>query len=93
MSSYTNCQGTFSQSSQLAEPLRTDPGIKSEISVGKLIFASESKTEKHRQGMNGQTFSQNPCKRGKKPPPPHCMIIKYVHGQIIIMKDLLSTNL
>ena len=38
-----------------AEPLWTDPDIKSGISVRKL-------------GMNGRTFSQNPCKRGKKAP-------------------------
>ena len=41
------------ESSQLAEPLWTDPGIKSGISVRELISAYS------------QTYSQNPRKRGK----------------------------
>ena len=59
------------QSSQLAEPLWTDPGIKSGISVRGLISTSKTKEnkqknkKKHRQGMNGRTFSQNPRTRGK----------------------------
>ena len=54
----------LSQSSQLAELLWTDPGLKSGISVRELISARK-KEEKHRRGMNGQTFSKNPRKRGK----------------------------
>ena len=34
---YTSHQGTLAQSSQLAEPLWTDPGLKNEISVCELI--------------------------------------------------------
>ena len=37
-SSRATCQGAFGQSSQLTEPLWTDPGIKSGISVCELIF-------------------------------------------------------
>ena len=56
---------TQPQSSQLTEPLWTDPGLKSGIGVHKLIS-----TEKHkmcRWGMNYHTFPPDPCKRGKKP--------------------------
>ena len=51
------------QSSQLADPLWTDPGIKSEISVRELISASKKK--RRRRAMNGRTFSKNPRQRGK----------------------------
>ena len=37
MSSHATRQGTSDQSSQLAEPLWTDPGVKSGISVRELI--------------------------------------------------------
>ena len=47
------------KSSQLAEPLWTDPGIMSVVSVRKLI--SSLKKKPRRWGMNGRTFSQNPC--------------------------------
>ena len=53
------------QSSQLAEPLWTDPGLESGISVGKLISTLVIFFFKHRRGVNGRTFSQNPRKRGK----------------------------
>ena len=52
-----------SQSSQLAEPLWTDPGLKSENSVRELIL--HYKKKKRRWGMKCRTFSQNPCTRGK----------------------------
>ena len=52
------------QSLQPAEPLWTDPGIKSGIGVCKLISTLKKK-KKCSQGMNGQTFSPNPRKRGK----------------------------
>ena len=44
------------QSSQLAEPLWTDPGLKSEISVRELI--SIQKKKKCRRGSNAPTFPQ-----------------------------------
>ena len=54
------------RSSQLAEPLWTDPGIKSEVYVCKLISTKkEWKEKKHKRRMNGRTFPPNPCKRGK----------------------------
>ena len=56
-SSHTSHQGTLSQSSQLAEPLWTDPGQKSGISVCEQISTLKKK-KKRRQGTNCQTFSQ-----------------------------------
>ena len=50
-------------SSQLADPLWTDPGITSGISVRELI--STEKKKKRWRGTNGRTFSRNPRKRGK----------------------------
>ena len=61
---------TWSQSSQLAEPLWTDPGLQSGISFFARADLHFKKKKKHRQGMNCQTFSQNPCTQGQKPPPP-----------------------
>ena len=63
---------TRPQSSQLTEPLKTDPGVKSGISVRELISTSKitttttkQETNKRRRGMNGRTYSQNSRKRGK----------------------------
>ena len=55
------------QSSQLAVPLWTDPGLKSWIRVCELISTSKKKGggSGGRAGMNGRTVSQNPRKRGK----------------------------
>ena len=63
-SSHTTCQGTFRQSSQLAEPLWTDPGIKSGNSVCELISTSKKKKKAHaaNQWLN---ILQKFCKRGK----------------------------
>ena len=60
------------QSSQPTEPLWADPGIKSGISGVQLISTLKKKKEryilneikKRRPGMNGRTFSKNPCRRG-----------------------------
>ena len=58
---------TQPQSSQLAEPLWTDPRLKSGISVLELI--STSKEEKKKKGAGGECMvehsPQNPRKRGK----------------------------
>ena len=51
-------ENTRPQSSQLAGPLWTDPGIKSGISVHELI--STSKKKKAQSGMTGPTFPKNP---------------------------------
>ena len=67
-SSHATRQGTLGQSSQLAEPLRTDPGIKSGISVRELISISNQK--KRRRGMNGRTFSQILAGKEKAITPP-----------------------
>ena len=56
---------TRPQSSQLAEPLWTYPGIKSGISVRELMSTFKKKKIKRRRGMNDRTFSQNSHKPGK----------------------------
>ena len=56
-------ENTRPQSFKLTEPLCTDHGLKSGISVCRLI--STSKNKKCRWGMNGWIFSPNPCKWGK----------------------------
>ena len=55
---------TKPQSSQLAERMRTDPGLKSGISVRELIFTLKKKNAR-REWMNGRTFSPNSRKQGK----------------------------
>ena len=61
------------QSSQLAEPLWTDPGRKSGISLSELISTLK---KKHRQGMNCRTFSQNPRTRGRSQHSSTCVVWK-----------------
>ena len=59
---------TRPQSSQLAEPLWTDPGVKSGISVRELIATKRKKDikkEKRKWKMICRIFSQNPRTRGK----------------------------
>ena len=51
------------QSSRLAEPVWTDPGIKSENSARELI--STLKKKQRRREMEGRSFSPNPHKREK----------------------------
>ena len=63
ISSHATCQGTFGHSH--LSPLWTDAGIKSVISVCKLISTSKKKKKKSRRVINGWTLSQNPRKRGK----------------------------
>ena len=54
------------QSSQLAEPLWTDPGLKSGIGLHELVSTLKKKRKKkRRRGMNCRTFSKNPRTRGK----------------------------
>ena len=55
------------RSSQLAEPLWTDPGIKSGISVCELI-STKKKKKSGRQGINGPTFFKKLLQARKKPP-------------------------
>ena len=63
-SSHVTCQGRFMpQSSKLVEPPWTDPGLKSGISVRKLISTSKKKKKSAGGGINGRTCSQNPRKR------------------------------
>ena len=55
-SSHATSQETFGQSSQLAEPLRTDPGLKNRISVHELIFTSKKKKKK-KKAQAGKDWS------------------------------------
>ena len=55
---------TRPQSSELAESLWTDLGLKSGINVNELISTLKKQCSR---GMNGRTFSQNTRKRGKRP--------------------------
>ena len=59
-----NSLGNTWTQSQLSEPLWTDPGLKSEISVRELI-STKTKTKKRSWGMNCRTFYQNPRTRRK----------------------------
>ena len=55
------------QSSQLAETLWTDPGLKNGIVVRELIFNQKKKKKsKRRRGANRRTFPQSPRIQGKK---------------------------
>ena len=67
---------TRSQSSQLAEPMWTDPGLKSGISVRELISMERErerergkKKKKRRREMKCRTFSQKSSHARKTPPP------------------------
>ena len=60
-------ENIWPQSSQIAEPLWTDPGIKSGISVCELISTfkkNDNNFKKRWREMNGRTLSQNLRKRG-----------------------------
>ena len=50
---------TRPQSSQLAEPLWTDPGVKSGITVRELISTYKKKKKKKAQADDRRTFPQN----------------------------------
>ena len=63
-----------SQSSQLAEPLWTDPGLKSGISMRELISTLKKK-KKRRRELYCQTFSQITRERNKSRPP-HQMVLE-----------------
>ena len=76
MSSHVTLSGNIRpQSSQPAEPLWIDPGLKSGIGVHELISTKNKQTKtnkqttttktRRRREMNGRTFSQIPCKRVK----------------------------
>ena len=55
------------QSSHVAEPLWTDPGLKHGIGVRELISTSGRRKKKRRWGMTSRTFPQSHGKREKKP--------------------------
>ena len=65
-SSQGNSSGnTRPQSSQVADPLCTDPGLKSGIGVRKLTSTRNNNNKKRRRGMNHRTFPQHPRKQRK----------------------------
>ena len=64
-SSHATCQGTFGHSRLSSLSHCGLILAKSRISVPKLISTSKKKKKKRQGGMNGRTFSQNTCKRGK----------------------------
>ena len=57
------------QSSQLAEPLWTDPGIKSEIGVRELISTLKKKKKKAQAGNEWSNSLQQILASEDKPPP------------------------
>ena len=59
-SSHATCQGTIGQSSQLAEPLWTDPVLKSGISVRELISTSENEKKKKSAGAFETNVEHSP---------------------------------
>ena len=73
MSSHTTCQGTFSQPSQLTEPMQADPGIESGISVYKLI--STKKKKKAQVGNKWSNILPKSLQARKKPPPLVCAFL------------------
>ena len=72
MSSHRTLQGTLSQSSQLTESLWTDPGLKSGISVRKLISTFKKKAQ---AGNELSTILPKSLHTRKKPPPPKASTI------------------
>ena len=70
-SSHATRQGnTQSQSSQLAEPLWTDPGLASGISVRELISTIKKKAQAENELSN--ILPKSSHARKKPPPPLHC---------------------
>ena len=67
--SCTTCQGTQSQSSQVAEPLCTDPGIISGISVHERISALKKKKKKKAQAGNEWSNVLPKSSQARKKPP------------------------
>ena len=61
---------TWSQSSQLAEPLRTDPGLKKGISVHELISTLTTATKKAQAGNDLSNILPKSSLVRKKPLPP-----------------------
>ena len=87
-------RNTQPESSQVAEPLWTDPGSKSEISVRELISAQKKKKkkEKRRRAMNGQTFSPKPRKRGIKASHHTVSLLGVlIHSRIMCNKPVIQT--
>ena len=71
------------QSSHPADPLWTDSGIKSGISVREPTSTSKNNNRKRRLGMNGRTFSQTPHRRGKSHHNYGCHSNQHICWQIV----------
>ena len=61
-----------SQSSQLAKPLWTDPGLKSGISLPELISIQKNKNKKAKAGNEMSNILPKSSHARKKPAPPTC---------------------
>ena len=83
-SSSATRQGTFGQSSQLGEPLWTDPGIKSEISVRELIFTLRKKVK------NSRTFPKRILASEEKAS--MMSILSYSVTHVILSSMLMSSG-
>ena len=70
-SSHATRHGTLRQTSQLAEPLWIDPGIKSGISVRELIFTFK----KAQAGNEWSNILTKSSQAWKKPPSRICLMI------------------
>ena len=74
-SSHATCQETFGYSRiQPAEPLWTDPGIKSGISVHELI-STKKKKKKRRREMNCRNFPQILAREEKATATTNCQVM------------------
>ena len=78
-SAHATRQGTLSQSSQLADPLWTDPGLKSVINVRDLMSTYKKKKKKKTQeGNEWSNILPKLSLRGKKTPPPLPRILLFL---------------
>ena len=69
-SSYTTRQGTQPQSSQLAEPLWTDPNLKTGINVRELISTLKKKRKKMQAWNESSNILPKSSQARKEPLPP-----------------------
>ena len=65
---------TWSQSSQLAEPLWTDPGLKKGIYVRELTYTKKQKTKKQPQAGNEFSNILPKSSYARKRPPPSLIV-------------------
>ena len=85
------------QSSQLAEPLWTDPGLESGVSVHKLISTLKKKEKKQKEVQVGNELLNILPKSShtrKKPPPQwRDQLFSWVSGLSVLYNGLISCSL